>query len=36
VVNGVKRTTPPATLPPPPLVALKDQIWHRVSAAMPP
>src|SRR5580698_6567513 len=36
VVNGVKRTAPPATLPPPPLVALKDQIWHRVSAAMPP
>jgi hypothetical protein len=36
VVNGVRRTAPPATLPPPPLVALKDQIWHRVSAAMPP
>jgi LssY C-terminus len=36
VVNGVKRTEPPATLPPPPLVALKDQIWHSVSNAMPP
>jgi LssY C-terminus len=35
VVNGVKRTEPPATLPPPPLVALKDQIWHGVSGAMP-
>ncbi|SDS25778.1 LssY C-terminal domain-containing protein [Bradyrhizobium canariense] len=34
VVNGVKRTEPPATLPPPPLVALKDQIWHDVSNAM--
>jgi LssY C-terminus len=28
VVGGVKRTTPPSTLPPPPLIALKDQIWH--------
>jgi hypothetical protein len=35
VVNGVKRTEP-ATLPPPPLVALKDQIWHGVSGALPP
>jgi hypothetical protein len=34
VVNGVKRTEPPATLPPPPLIALKDQIWHGVSNAM--
>ena len=31
VVGGVKRTQPPATLPPPPLIALKDQIWHSVS-----
>ena len=31
VVGGVKRTEPPATLPLPPLVALKDQIWHSVS-----
>jgi hypothetical protein len=34
VVNGVKRTEPPATLPPPPLIALKDQIWHGVSNAV--
>jgi hypothetical protein len=31
VVNGEKRTEPPATLPPPPLIALKDQIWHGIS-----
>jgi hypothetical protein len=35
VVGGVKRTEPPAILPPPPLIALKDQIWHGVSDAMP-
>ena len=35
VANGVKRTTPPAMLPPPPLIALKDQIWHSVGNAMP-
>ena len=35
VVDGVKRTGPPATLPPPPLIALKDEIWHRVSDTMP-
>jgi hypothetical protein len=34
VSNGVKRTEPPATLPPPPLIALKDQIWHGVSNAI--
>jgi hypothetical protein len=34
VVNGVKRTEPPATLPPPPLIALKDQIWHGVGNAI--
>ena len=34
VANGVKRTEPPATLPPPPLIALKDQIWHDASKAM--
>jgi hypothetical protein len=28
VIDGVKRTAPPSTLPPPPLIALKDQIWH--------
>jgi hypothetical protein len=36
VANGVKRTEPPATLPPPPLIALKDQIWHDASKAMTP
>jgi hypothetical protein len=34
VVDGVKRTAPPDTLPPPPLIALKDQIWHGVSNAV--
>ena len=31
VLDGVKGTKPPATLPPPPLIAFKDQVWHRVS-----
>jgi hypothetical protein len=30
VVDGAKRTTPPATLPPPALITLKDQVWHGV------
>jgi hypothetical protein len=34
VVDGVKRTGPPVTLPPPPLIALKDQIWHGVRNAI--
>jgi hypothetical protein len=34
VVGGVKRTTPPSTLPPPPLIALKDQIWHGLGNAI--
>jgi hypothetical protein len=34
VADGIKRTEPPATLPPPPLVALKDQIWHDVGNAI--
>lgn len=34
VANGVKRTAPPAALPPPALIALKDQIWHSVGAAI--
>lgn len=34
VVSGVRRIEPPATLPPPPLIALKDQIWHGVSNAV--
>jgi LssY C-terminus len=34
VINGVKQTELPTTLPPPPLIALKDQIWHGVSDAL--
>lgn len=34
VVDGVRRIEPPATSPPPPLIALKDQIWHGVSNAV--
>jgi hypothetical protein len=34
VVDGVKRTEPPERLPPPPLIVLKDQIWHGVSNAV--
>jgi hypothetical protein len=34
VVDGVKRTEPPKILPPPQLIALKDQIWHGVSNAV--
>ncbi|MGY3584113.1 hypothetical protein ACVIGB_006828 [Bradyrhizobium sp. USDA 4341] len=31
VVNGARRTQPPAELPPPTLIALKDQAWHGIS-----
>jgi LssY C-terminus len=31
VLDGVKRTEPPTTLPPPKLIALKDQVWHGIS-----
>lgn len=34
VIDGVRQTAPPATLPPPPLIALKDQIWHGVGNAI--
>jgi hypothetical protein len=34
VADGVKRTEPPANLPPPPLIALKDQVWHDVGNAI--
>jgi LssY-like putative type I secretion system component LssY len=34
VVDGIKRTAPPETLQPPPLIALKDQIWHGVRDAL--
>src|SRR5229473_815957 len=31
VRDGIKRPQPPRTLPPPALIALKDQVWHGVS-----
>lgn len=34
VIDGVRRTEAPVTLPPPPSIALKDQIWHSVSNAV--
>jgi hypothetical protein len=34
VVDGVKRREPPITLAPPPLIALKDKVWHNVSNAV--
>src|SRR5882762_650949 len=34
VVNGAKRTEPPEMLPPPPLIALMDQIWRGVRNAV--
>jgi hypothetical protein len=34
VRDGVKRTEPPTKLPPPTLIALKDQVWHAVGNAV--
>jgi hypothetical protein len=34
VVDGVRRTEPPVTIPPPAFIALKDQIWHGVNNAI--
>jgi hypothetical protein len=34
VVDGLKRTKPPEILPPPPLIALKDRIWHGIKNAV--
>jgi hypothetical protein len=34
VIGGVRQTAPPVALPPPPLIALKDQIWHGVKNAI--
>jgi hypothetical protein len=34
VVDGVKRAETPEILPPPPLIVLKDQIWHGFSDAV--
>jgi hypothetical protein len=36
VVDGVRQAEPPDTLPTPPLIALKDQIWHSVGNAVAP
>src|SRR6266481_4175979 len=34
VLDGAKRAEPPTTLPPPALIALKDQVWHSVSRSI--
>lgn len=34
VVDGEEQTKPPVTLPPPALIALKDQVWHGISDAV--
>ncbi|SRR5579871_86382 len=34
VVDGVRRTEPPVTIPPPPLIGLKDQVWRGISNAV--
>jgi hypothetical protein len=34
VVDGQRRNEPPVTMAPPPLIALKDQVWHGVSNAI--
>jgi hypothetical protein len=34
VVDGIKRTKPPGIFPPPPLIALKDQVWHGIKNAV--
>jgi LssY C-terminus len=36
VIGGAKTTAPPITLPPPALIALKDQVWHSVSRTIAP
>ena len=34
VVDGERRTEPPVTIPPPAVIALKDEVWHGVSNAV--
>jgi hypothetical protein len=34
VVDGIKRTKPTGVPPPPPLIALKDQVWHGIEKAV--
>ena len=31
VADGARQTAPPQTLPPPPLIVMKNQIWHGLS-----
>src|SRR5215475_10794412 len=31
VIGGVRTTGTPQVIPPPPLIALKDQVWHRIN-----
>jgi hypothetical protein len=34
VIDGARRMEPPVTMPPPALIALKDQVWHGISKAV--
>lgn len=34
VIGGISRTEPPVTIPAPPLIRLKDQVWHGVGDAI--
>jgi LssY C-terminus len=34
VVDGERRTEPPVTIPPPALIAVKDQVWHGIRSAV--
>lgn len=34
VVDGARRTEPPVTIPPPAVIALKDEVWHSIGSAV--
>jgi hypothetical protein len=34
VIDGARQTEAPETLPPPALIALKDQLWHGIGRAV--
>src|SRR5216683_1229733 len=34
VIDGARRMEPPVMMPPPALIALKDQVWHSISNAV--